>query len=113
METRCDDQSSRYSGANSQSEGQRQKSDHQTPANMSLLEKLGLTKQSMEKMLGVVAVAKKNKIKRYRRYETVPADIREAILGEHSSYTCRELAKKYGISASTIWDIRDSKSKIE
>jgi hypothetical protein len=80
---------------------------------MSLLEKLGLTKQSMEKMLGVVAVAKKNKIKRYRRYESVPADIREAILKEHPSYTCRELAKKYGISASTIWDIRDSKSKIE
>ena len=80
---------------------------------VSLLEKLGLTKQSMEKMLGVVAAAKKNKIKRYRRYESVPKDIREAILGEHSSYTCRELAKKYGISASTIWDIRDSKSKIE
>jgi transcriptional regulator with XRE-family HTH domain len=80
---------------------------------MSLLEKLGLTKQSMEKMLGVVAVAKKNKIKRYRRYETVPVDIRKAILGEHQSYTCRELAKKYGISSSTIWDIRESKSKIE
>ena len=80
---------------------------------MSLLEKLGLTKQSMEKMLGVVAVAKKNKIKRYRRYEIVPADIRKAILGENPSYTCRELAKKYGISASTIWDIRESKSRIE
>ena len=80
---------------------------------MSLLEKLGLTKQSMEKMLGVVAVAKKNKIKRYRRCETVPKDIREAILKENPSYTCRELAKKYGISASTIWDIRESKSKTE
>jgi hypothetical protein len=80
---------------------------------VSLLEKLGLTKQSMEKMLGAVAVAKKNKIKRYRRYETVPADIREAILRENPSYTYRELAKKYGVSASTIWDIRDSKSKIE
>ena len=80
---------------------------------MSLLEKLGLTKQSMEKMLGVVAPLKKVKRKSYRRYETVPADIREAILGENPSYTCRELAKKYGISASTIWDIRESKSKIE
>jgi transposase len=80
---------------------------------MSLLEKLGLSKQSMEKMLGVIAVAKKNKIKRYRRYETVPADIRKAIVAEHPSYTCRELAKKYSISSSTIWDIRDSKSKTE
>jgi DNA-binding XRE family transcriptional regulator len=80
---------------------------------VSLLEKLGLSKQSMEKMLGVVAVAKKNKIKRYRRYETVPKDIREAILKENPSYTCRELAKKYGISSSTIWDIRESKSKTE
>ncbi len=80
---------------------------------MSLLEKLGLSKESMEKMLGVVAPLKKTKIKRYRRYETVPADIRKAILEEHSSYTCRELAKKYGISSSTIWDIRDSKSKTE
>jgi hypothetical protein len=80
---------------------------------VSLLEKLGLTKQSMERMLGVVAPLKKTKIKRYRRYETVPADIRKAILLEHSTYTCRELAKKYGISSSTIWDIRDSKSKTE
>jgi hypothetical protein len=80
---------------------------------VSLLEKLGLSKESMERMLGAVAPLKKTKIKRYRRYETVPADIRKAILGEHQSYTCRELAKKYGISASTIWDIRDSKSKTE
>jgi transcriptional regulator with XRE-family HTH domain len=79
---------------------------------VSLLEKLGLTKQSMEKMLGVVAPLKKTKIKRYRRYETVPADIREAIIAEHPSYTCRELAKKYGISNSTIWDIRNRKPKI-
>ncbi len=80
---------------------------------MSLLEKLGLSKQSMERMLGAVAPLKKTKIKRYRRYEVVPADIRKAILGEHLTYTCRELAKKYGVSASTIWDIRDSKSKAE
>ena len=80
---------------------------------MSLLQKLGLTKQSMEKMLGVVAPSKKPKRKAYRRYEIVPADIRKAILGENPSYTCRELAKKYGISASTIWDIRESKSKNE
>ena len=80
---------------------------------MSLLEKLGLTKQSMEKMLGVVAPLKKVKRKSYRRYETVPADIRKAILEENPSYTCRELAKKYGVSASTIYDIRESKSKIE
>ena len=80
---------------------------------MSLLEKLGLSKESMEKMIGVVAPSKITKKKSYRRYEVVSADIREAILGEHPSYTCRELAKKYGISASTIWDIRDSKSKTE
>ena len=80
---------------------------------MSLLEKLGLSKQSMERMLGVVAPSKITKRKSYRRYEIVPADIRKAILEEHSSYTCRELAKKYGISASIIWDIRESKSKIE
>jgi hypothetical protein len=80
---------------------------------VSLLEKLGLSKQSMEKMLGVAAPLKITKKKSYRRYETVPADIRKAILGEHPSYTCRELAKKYRISSSTIWDIRDSKSKIE
>lgn len=80
---------------------------------MSLLEKLGLSKQSMERMLGVVAPSKITKKKSYRRYETVPADIRKAILLEHSTYTCRELAKKYGISSSAIYDIRESKSKIE
>lgn len=77
---------------------------------MSLLQKLGLTKESMAKMLGTVPTFKDPDPRVYRRWEAVPAEIRESILKEHPSCTYRELAKKYGISASCVWNIKNNKT---
>jgi hypothetical protein len=78
---------------------------------MSILKQLGLTKESMAKMLGAVPAFKDPDPKIPRRWEAVPEEIKEAILKEHSNFTCRELGKKYGISSSCAWNIRNKKNK--
>ena len=74
---------------------------------MSLLQELGLTKESMAKMLGTVPTFKAPDPLIYRRWEAVPAKIRESILRDNSTFTYRELAKKYGISHSCVWNIKN------
>ena len=74
---------------------------------MSLLQELGLTKESMAKMLGTVPAFKDPDPMVYRRWEAVPAKIRESILNDNPTCTYRELAKKYGISASCVWNIKN------
>jgi Mor family transcriptional regulator len=64
----------------------------------------------MAKMLGTVPSFKGPDPRVYRRWEAVPAEIRESILKEHPTHTCRELAKKYGISHSCVWNIRNNKT---
>ena len=78
---------------------------------MSILKQLRLTKESMEKMLGPVTAFKNPDPKIPRRWEAIPDDIRESILKEHATFTCRELAKKYGISSSCVSNIRNKKNK--
>jgi DNA invertase Pin-like site-specific DNA recombinase len=74
---------------------------------MSLLKELGLTKESMAKMLGPVPAFKAPDPLICRRWEAVPAKIRESILRDNSTFTYRELAKKYGISHSCVWNIKN------
>ena len=78
---------------------------------MSILKQLGLTKESMEKMLGPITPFKDTDPKIPRRWEAIPDEIREAVLKEHETFTCRELGKKYGISSSCAWNIRNKKNK--
>jgi len=77
---------------------------------MTLLQKLGLTKDSMSSMLGAVAPFKDPTPRINRRWAAVPAEIREAILKEDKSRTYPELSKKYGISISCVWNIRKNKN---
>ena len=74
---------------------------------MTLLEKLGLTKESMSRMVGPVTPFKDPNPRVQRRWESVPKDIRDSILKEDKSFTYRELAKKYGISHSCVWNIKN------
>jgi len=78
---------------------------------MSILKQLRLTKESMEKMLGPVTAFKDPNPRINRRWEAIPEEIKEAILKEHATFTCRELAKKYGISSSCVSNIRNKKNK--
>ena len=77
---------------------------------MNQLARFGLTKESMQRMLGTVtATAKKQEIPPgpNRKWYTVPDDIKTAILEAHPTYTYRELAKKYGVSLTSVWKIKN------
>ena len=74
---------------------------------MSILKQLGLTKESMAKMLGSVTPFKDPNPRVDRRWEAVPTEIRESILKADKSFTLRELAKKYDISITSVWNIRN------
>jgi DNA invertase Pin-like site-specific DNA recombinase len=74
---------------------------------MTLLQKLGLTKESMAKMLGPVTPFKDPNPRVNRRWEAVPTEIRESILKADKSFTLRELAKKYDISITSVWNIKN------
>lgn len=78
---------------------------------MSILKQLGLTKESMAKMLGPVTPFKDPNPRINRRWEAVPIEIREDVLKADQSFTLRELAKKYDISVTSVWNIRNKKNK--
>ena len=77
---------------------------------MTLLQNLGLTKESMAKMLSPVTPFKDPNPRVNRRWEAVPTEIRESILKADKSFTLRELAKKHNISISSVWNIRKNKT---
>ena len=77
---------------------------------MTLLQKLGLTKESMAKMVGPVTPFKDPNPRVNRRWEAVPTEIRESILKADKSFTLRELAKKHDISITSVWNIRNNKT---
>ena len=77
---------------------------------MTLLQKLGLTSESMARMVGPVAPFKDPSPRINRRWMAVPVEIRNAILKEDKSYTYQELSNKYGISLSCVWNIRNNKN---
>ena len=79
---------------------------------MNQLARFGLTKESMQRMLSTVTVtttAKKREIPPgpNRKWYSVPDDIKAAILEAHPTYTYRELAKKYGVSLTSVWKIKN------
>jgi hypothetical protein len=65
----------------------------------------------MAKMLGPVTPFKDPNPRINRRWEAVPIEIREDVLKADKSFTLRELAKKYDISVTSVWNIRNKKNK--
>lgn len=62
-------------------------------------------------MLGPVTPFKDPNPRINRRWEAVPIEIREDVLKADQSFTLRELAKKYDISVTSVWNIRNKKNK--
>jgi DNA invertase Pin-like site-specific DNA recombinase len=75
---------------------------------MTILQQLGLTKESMSRMVGHVTNTKREVAPGpTRKWYTVPDNIKAAILKAHPTYTYRELAKKYGVSLTSVWKIKN------
>ncbi len=77
---------------------------------MTILQQLGLTKESMSRMVGHVTPFKDPNPRINRRWPAVPTEIRDAILKEDKSRTYPELSKQYNISLSCVWNIKNSKN---
>lgn len=75
---------------------------------MSLLNKIGLTKSEIEKMLGPVKpFVNPTPPRKKRAWKKIPDDMVARIKEEHPSMTCKELAKKYKISESAAWTAKN------
>ena len=75
---------------------------------MSLLARIGLTKEEMERMLGPVKPFVNPTPKRKKRmWKRIPDDMVARIKKEHPTMTNKELAKKYKISESAVWTARN------
>ena len=61
----------------------------------------------MERMVGVVKPFKDPNPRIERRWLAITDKIKTAILKEHHTYTYRELAKKYGVSLTSVWKIKN------
>jgi len=61
----------------------------------------------MERMVGVVKPFKDSNPRIERRWLAIPDEIKTAILEAHPTYTYRELAKKYGVSLTSVWKIKN------
>lgn len=75
---------------------------------MKILEKLGITKESVAKLLGVSVTINRTKQKKLGRPKgrKIPYDIVKAVRSAHRTYTNQELADKYGVSYYWIYAIR-------
>lgn len=75
---------------------------------MKILEKLGITKESVARLLGVSITVEKLKSKKVGRPKgrKIPYDIVEAVRSAHKTYTHQELADKYGVSYYWVYAIR-------
>lgn len=75
---------------------------------MKILEKLGITKESVAKLLGVSVTVDRSKQKKLGRPKgrKIPYGIVEAVRSAHRTYTNQELADKYGVSYYWVYAIR-------
>jgi len=83
---------------------------------MNILKRLGLTAESVAKLLGVkpktaTEIAPKKKLGRPKG-RTIPDEIVKAVRAEHHTITLEEICKKYGVSMYWAWSIRNYRSRL-
>lgn len=91
---------------------------------MSILSKIGITKEAIARLLGVhktVAIEEpqwkplSKKIKRGRgrpKGQKIPQWVVEAVRNSHKSFTAKELSTKYGVSDYWVWSVRKNKLRM-
>ena len=83
---------------------------------MNILEKLGISKDSIARLLGVsrtVDLGATNQTKKRGRGRPaglrIPQSVVEAVRKANKSYTNQELADKHGVSLYWVWSVRSNK----
>lgn len=88
---------------------------------MSILSKIGITKDSIAKLLGIrnetnpkpkswSPLDKSIKRRRGRpKGQKIPQWVVDAVRNSHKTYTAKELSEKYGVSNYWVWAVRNNK----
>ena len=83
---------------------------------MNILEKLGISKDSIARLLGVsrtVDLGATNQTKKRGRGRPaglrIPQSVVDAVRKANKSYTNQELADKHGVSLYWVWSVRSNK----
>lgn len=76
---------------------------------MQILNKLGISKEAIARLLGTKPVETEVKRKGRPRGRFIPDHIVDAVRAEHRSCTDKEIALKYGVSNYWVWCVRNRK----
>lgn len=84
---------------------------------MSLLSKIGITKESIARLLGVsqtVEVKRKSRPKLGRpKGRMIDQSVVDAVRSASETYTLKELADRYGVSQYWVWSVRNNKTRVK
>lgn len=87
---------------------------------MSILAKIGITKEAVAKLLGIHTTVEaqptkwkpldnKKRGRGRPKGQKIPQWVVDAVRSSHHTYTAKELSKKYGVSDYWVWAIRHNK----
>lgn len=84
---------------------------------MSILTKLGITKESIAKLLGVHQTVEPTPTVRPKlgrpKGRNIDQSIVNAVRKAPKSYTIRELANRYSVSEYWVWSVRNNKTRVK
>jgi hypothetical protein len=85
---------------------------------MSILQKLGLTKESISKLLGIHQTVEKPKRKLKPKLgrpsgRHIDQSVVDAVRKASDTYTLRELSQRYNVSEYWVWSVRNGKLRVK
>ena len=87
---------------------------------MSILQKLGLTKESISKLLGMHQTVDKPQRKLKPKPKLgrpagrhIDQSVVDAVRKANDTYTLRELSQRYNVSEYWVWSVRNGKSRVK
>ena len=90
----------------------------QNYSKMSILQKLGLTKESISKLLGMRQTVEKPKRKLKPKLgrptgRHIDQSVVDAVRKASDTYTLKELSKRYNVSEYWVWSVRHGKLRVK
>ncbi len=86
---------------------------------MSILQKLGLTKESISKLLGIYKTVEKPKRKLKPKPKLgrpsgrhIDQSVVDAVRKANDTYTLKELSQRYNVSQYWVWSVRNNKLRV-
>lgn len=87
---------------------------------MSILQKLGLTKESISKLLGIRQTVEKPKRKLKPKPKLgrpfgrhIDQSVVDAVRKANDTYTLKELSQRYNVSEYWVWSVRNGKLRVK